>query len=185
MSGTLVVQTLRGPASGANANKIIVPSGQTLDARAGDFLPAAGQIVQELHNKITVHSSFNSTSYTDAAGFNMNITPKYSDSLIVISVWAKTLMDNSTNQCGQDHRLLRDSAVVVHQSQWQNYFNRNVTGSDIYPPLDFTVIDQPNTTSQVNYKLQGRTYAGGPGAWATDSNGGTVAFVMSVKEIAQ
>ena len=31
MAGTLVVQTLQGPTSGANANKVIIPSGQTLD----------------------------------------------------------------------------------------------------------------------------------------------------------
>jgi hypothetical protein len=31
MAGTLTVQNLQGPSSGANANKIIVPSGQTIE----------------------------------------------------------------------------------------------------------------------------------------------------------
>ena len=47
MAGTLTVQNLQGPSSGANANKIIVPSGQTIDASAGTLVPASGQIVQE------------------------------------------------------------------------------------------------------------------------------------------
>mgnify|MGYP005989831973 CR=1 FL=1 len=46
MAGTLQVENLIGPTSGANANKIIIPSGQTLDASSG-FIPASGQVVQE------------------------------------------------------------------------------------------------------------------------------------------
>ena len=35
MASELTVQTLRGPTSGANADTILIPSGQTLDARNG------------------------------------------------------------------------------------------------------------------------------------------------------
>ena len=35
MASELIVQTLKGPTTGANANKVIIPSGQTLDASAG------------------------------------------------------------------------------------------------------------------------------------------------------
>ena len=35
MAGTLTVQNIQGPASGANANKIIIPSGQTLSVTDG------------------------------------------------------------------------------------------------------------------------------------------------------
>ena len=31
MAGTLTVQNIEGPSSGSNANKVIIPSGQTLD----------------------------------------------------------------------------------------------------------------------------------------------------------
>ena len=43
---TLIVENLKGPTTGANANKIIVPSGQTLDASGGAITPSAGQIVK-------------------------------------------------------------------------------------------------------------------------------------------
>jgi hypothetical protein len=184
MAGELIVQTLKGPTSGANAGKVIVADGHILDASAG-FVPAAGQVVQELHNRITTNSSFSSSGYTDMAGFNMNITPEYSDSLIIISVWAKTKMVQTSDQCGHDHRLLRDNTVQVHKSSWQSYFNRSQLATDIYPPLDFTIVDQPNTTSQVNYKVQGRIYGGSHGGWSINSNGGTALYTMTIKEIKQ
>ena len=43
---TLHVENLKGLTSGSNANKIIVPSGQTLDASGGAITPSAGQIVK-------------------------------------------------------------------------------------------------------------------------------------------
>ena len=42
---TLHVENLKGLSSG-NANKIIVPSGQELDASAGTLTPSAGVVIQ-------------------------------------------------------------------------------------------------------------------------------------------
>ena len=41
---TLHVENLKGLSSGGNANKIIVPSGQELDASAGTLTPSAGAV---------------------------------------------------------------------------------------------------------------------------------------------
>lgn len=62
MAGTLTVQNLQGPTTGVNANKVIVPSGHTLDASEG-FTPPAGHVV-----KVTrwTTSSFNGTSSSNA-----------------------------------------------------------------------------------------------------------------------
>lgn len=75
MSGTLVVQNLQGPASGANANKIIVPAGQVLDASAG-FVAPAGHVIQVV-NATTIASPFASTSSSVlvSSGFSVSITP--------------------------------------------------------------------------------------------------------------
>jgi hypothetical protein len=43
---TLQVENLIGPTSGSNANKVIIPSGQTLDASGGTLVPSAGQVVK-------------------------------------------------------------------------------------------------------------------------------------------
>ena len=185
MASELTVQTIQGPSSGANANKVIIPSGHTLDASGGTLMPSAGQVVQELYSENTTGGSFNSTSWTDMPSFSINITPKFSNSLIVISVWAKTGLNNTTTQTAHSNRLLRDNSTTVHLSSWQNYFNVNAVNTDIYPPLDFTVIDFPSTTSTVNYKVQGRGYSGHAGPWGFDNNGGTMKNIMIVREIAQ
>ena len=49
MASELIVQTLKGPTSGANANKVIIPSGQTLDASAGGMTTPAGHAIQVVH----------------------------------------------------------------------------------------------------------------------------------------
>lgn len=46
MASELYVETLKGLTSGDNANKVIIPSGQTLDASAGGFIGATGQVLQ-------------------------------------------------------------------------------------------------------------------------------------------
>lgn len=43
---TLQVENLIGPTSGANANKVIIPSGQTIDVSAGTLVPSAGAVVK-------------------------------------------------------------------------------------------------------------------------------------------
>ena len=181
---TLVVENLKGPTTGANANKIIVPSGQTIDASAGALVPSAGQVIQELVNKISVNTSFSSNSYTDASGFALTITPKYASSKIIISYWAKTGLNNQSSNGGQDYRILRD-ATEIEKSVWQNYLNRTAYASDFYPPLDGTFIDLPNTTSSVTYKLQGRKYGGADASWGTDGCGGTSNYFFSVRELKQ
>ena len=50
---TLHVENLKGLSSGGNANKIIVPSGQTIDASAGTLVPSAGAVVQVVESTRT------------------------------------------------------------------------------------------------------------------------------------
>ena len=87
--GTLTVQTLQAPTSGANANKVIIPSGQTLDASNG-LTPPAGHVVQAVQHLHAATSTGNlgrvdlSTSgFTDI--FSQNITTKLANSVIHVS----------------------------------------------------------------------------------------------------
>jgi hypothetical protein len=85
MVGTLTVQNLQGPTSGANANKVIIPSGQTIDASAGTLVPSAGAVVQVIqeYNPSASHITTTSGSLV-ASGITASITPKYSNSLIIV-----------------------------------------------------------------------------------------------------
>ena len=186
--GTLTVQTLQAPTSGANANKVLIPSGHTLDASAGTILPSANQVVQHLFSVPTSETHFNSGSYTDASGFSVTITPKYSNSKILIRAWAKSEHNNGgggANNTAQDYRLVRNSSSIF-SAIWQNYFNQTSMQDDFYPPFTMNYIDTPSSTSALTYKIQGRLYAGSQRDWKINhGNGGDTKAVMEVLEIKQ
>lgn len=75
---TLHVENLKGLSSGSNANKIIVPSGQTLTA--------PGHVIQVVSISTDHQQSFNTTSYTTFSNFSPTITPKFSNSKILVNV---------------------------------------------------------------------------------------------------
>mgnify|MGYP005993615809 CR=1 FL=1 len=79
---TLLVENLKGPTSGSNADTVIIPSGQTLDTSAATFKPAGKQIVQQTfyHGTDTFTSSGSAWVATPVAS---SITPVYSDSIIM------------------------------------------------------------------------------------------------------
>jgi hypothetical protein len=77
MAGTLTVQNLQGPTSGANANKVIIPSGQELYA--------AGHVVQVQTGVKRGVVGTSSSSYV-ASGLGVSITPKFSNSKLLISI---------------------------------------------------------------------------------------------------
>ena len=83
MASELTVQTLRGPTSGANADTVLIPSGQTLDASNG-FIPPAGTIVQHVYLERSADISSNSSSTIDVN--SLSITPKYANSLLEFQV---------------------------------------------------------------------------------------------------
>jgi len=188
MAGTLQVENLIGPTTGANTNKVVIPAGQTLDASAGTLVPGVNQVMQHLITKPTTKTEFTSTSYADAAGFSITITPKYASSKILIRFWAQTQQNNSgSGNSAHDHRIMRDS-TQIYTTQWRNYFNTSWATSDFYPQLHTQFIDMPSSTSSITYKVQGRVYGGGSGnrPWSIgDYNGGSYDSVMEVVEIKQ
>jgi hypothetical protein len=152
-----------------------------------DLVPNQYQIVQVITTKPTNTTIFNSGSYTDATGFSVAITPKYSNSLILIECWAKAQHSNSlgSGNSAQDHRLLRGS-TQIYSARWQNYFNTNWATSDFYPPFTMQYLDSPSTTSATTYKIQGRLYNGSQLQWMiNEGNGGDQAAVFRATEIKQ
>jgi len=82
---TIKVENLTGITSGANANKIIVPSGQTLDASAATLVPNAGYMVQHKYNRRATDISTSSSSAWIATG-TIAFTPLYADSLLELYI---------------------------------------------------------------------------------------------------
>lgn len=117
MASEIIVNTIKAPTSGANANKVIIPSGVTLDASAGTISPSAGQVVNKEYHYIggSTDQDISSSTYTQV--LSKAYTPKLSSSIIIFNFvvqlrgyyngsagcrWAYRLKFNSS----QDHQVL-------------------------------------------------------------------------------
>jgi len=158
---TLQVENLIGPTSGSNANKVIIPSGQTLDASNG-FVAPAGHVIQTLTD-VSVITESTTTKASDNSFANtslsITITPTSTSSKIVINAVAST---------GSSHpgdgscilRMIRDSTPIGIGNASGNKIragsgrgsNNQDSNSMLNIPLQVT--DTPNTTSAVTYTLQ-------------------------------
>ena len=97
---TLIVENLKGPTTGSNANKIIVPSGQTLDASEG-FTPPAGHVVNVTRwttssfngsSSSNTYTTIASTSLTANAGNIMHVSGVFPTRGDASSGWNLTIL---------------------------------------------------------------------------------------------
>ena len=159
---TLTVQTLQAPTSGANANKVIIPSGHTLDASNGLTTPA-GHVIQFLSQEITAYTTTSSTSAV-ATGFTLTITPKFTSSIIKCTVGFNGFYAAATGAAasiylhknGSFHKYL-DAVVGYARPAGQEHVTSNPT---------LLVTDSPSTTSAVTYAI----------FWKRNSGSGAVHF---------
>ena len=165
---TLHVENLKGLSSGGNANKIIVPSGQELRA--------AGHVVQcqQYYNSQTSHVTTTSTSFV-ASGITKSITPKYSDSLIIIQ--SNITMAYTTNW--MEARMYLGGSAMSSTANYQvGYIDVNHNG---YSSLSFQGQHQATSTSALNFEVYYRT-ASGATAYITHLN---ASAALTLWEIAQ
>ena len=99
---TLFVENLKGPTTGSNANKVIIPTGQTLQIDDGvDYssMPA-GTVIQQVSNFAVSTFSTNSGTYvtTDSS---VSITPRFSNSQMAIWICGSTHYAASNHGRGQ------------------------------------------------------------------------------------
>ena len=116
---TLIVENLKGPTTGSNANKIIVPSGQTLDASGGTITPSSGQIV----NVTTVQDTgMNGASSTNSFVelFNFSLTATAGNKMCVTA--SVPIRGNSTS--GWNLSVFRISAAgtIVFQTGYEGHY---------------------------------------------------------------
>ena len=158
MSSELFVQTIKGPTSGANANKVIIPTGQPMDASAGGMtLPAGvgGKMLQIQHSQYTATTSSSSDAYVDIPNLSVTITPASTSSKIFIaahftvggsgslSTILRILRNNSSFLEGDSIGNRQASQIVIHS-----------TGGDHADNGAFLFTDSPSSTDALTYKAQ-------------------------------
>jgi len=172
MSGELIVQTLKGPTSGANANKVIVPSGQTLDASGGTLVPSAGQVVQTVTGQATGYTSHSTTSWT-ATTLAVTITPKHNNSIIRLDV--STNVWFITGSANADYAALgfyRNGTSILATQYGTVLKGAKGAYENYNDPINFTHYDNPSTTSSLTYTLYARSHVGNWSFGVNDTGSG-------------
>jgi hypothetical protein len=143
MASELIVQTLKGPTTGANANKVIIPSGQTLDASAGSIsLPATtlefpmaifSRYSRAVYSSGTFHTrAFETEEYNDITGASIdgsgyvNLPAGKYHIEAIVSVGASTTYGN-TNETRS--RIYDHAGSVVIESSYSNTGMSQLGGS--------------------------------------------------------
>ena len=154
MASELQVTTLRGVPTGANANQIVVPTGQKIVGTDAASIVAPGHVVQVQSAILTSKASTTSqySTYVDT-GLSVNITPKFSTSKILVT---SSLMV-SNDSTFTFFRLLRDTTALGlgdavgsrHQCTFMYYV---ASGNNTSTANGHTFLDSPATTSLITYK---------------------------------
>lgn len=157
MASEITVQTIKGPTSGANANKILIPSGQTLDIN--DWSPPAGTVLQVV-NSTVAPSNINTTSTSFVTtGVSISITPTSSSSkIIVLLTGGGHYVPEHAHFCYVT--VFRDGTNIGNSTKGlECYYSLNADTQDIRSH-SLSVVDSPNTTSSTAYTFYMRKDGG-------------------------
>ena len=158
---TLQVENLIGPTSGSNANKVIIPSGQTLHA--------AGHVMQVIQTRHTTSAVFAVNAFTDT-GLSASIIPSSTTSKILVTGYMMG-SGNEGNQEGSMFRLYKNTGsgdTHISAADGSAESNRigvftqisGLTGdTEGLRTAPYDYLDSPNTTSSVTYKIYCRGYS--------------------------
>ena len=141
-----------------NKNSAIIPysDGSTTYKTSPSGIVAASpgcvlQVKQVIKNDTF---STTSTSYVDIPGLSIDITPTNSSSKIMVMVNLGGT-GNSTNSTNMFRYTRNGTALTTSSETWGSMFTV-YTGTRGTIPASFSLLDSPNTTSSLNYKLQMR-----------------------------
>jgi len=187
---TLHVENLKGLSSGGNANKIIVPSGQTIDASAGTLVPSAGQVIQVQKSSIrTAASTFSTTTLAEVSGnYRVSITPKIATSSYIHCTFSYHSIINDSTMMGVAIYVSTDGGSTFASAMdggGQNpaigETHRNETSGRISTRSHTsTFYDQYSTTDPLIFTIYANRSSGSSIARINDNGGGSFLTCMEI-----
>ena len=175
MASELIVQTIQGPSSGANANKVIIPSGHTLSA--------AGHVIQvKTFTSGSSLGTINTTTFADI--LSCSFTTKEDGSLVVISGAAPLYTnDSSAIWSGSNYiQLVRGSSVLAG---YEHPGPKN-TLDEFSSSSAVEYAETLATAGTYTYKIQARmTTSGGYLQYNRNTAGALSSTRLTIMEIAQ
>ena len=153
---TLHVENLKGPTSGANANTIIVPTGQTL--------AAPGHVIQTVQTVYKNVLSFTGTSDVDVMA--VTITPRSTSSKILVKIDISVSHQNSYSaliKCKRGSTFIGGGVQNASYSStidnvWFNVRATSTDNTNAYALESYSksFLDSPSTTSATTYTVTAR-----------------------------
>ena len=148
-----------------DTDKIAVYDGSSWVYKTADVYPKAGAVLQVVSTTKTDTFSTSSTSYTDATGLSVSITPTSTSSKVFV---VSTIHATINNQGYLYLQLVRGSTAVavgdVRGSRIQSSTVGNSNQDFTWFP-HITYLDSPSTTSATTYKIQIKTGPSGGTAY--------------------
>jgi hypothetical protein len=139
---TLHVENLKGLSSGSNANKIIVPSGQTLYP--------AGHVIQVVVGELSTNNITSTTQSYASTGLTCSITPSSTSSKILVMVNAVGLYKS-----GADTAVALKITDGTSSYEFETLAAYNAsTNVNAVGGASYSRLWTPSSTSQQTYTLQ-------------------------------
>jgi len=140
---------------------------------------STGKILQVTSTSVTAAVTSSTTSYADITGYTLSITPSATSSKILFMCYIQYYFQDSDVQSGASTKILRniDGGTYSNLSAQSAGISNIASDTDnsagsLNAGLDaptITIIDSPNTTDVVNYKMQGAAPWGGTAYYGYDS----------------
>ena len=156
----------------------------------------AGKILQVKSTLIKDVKSTQSTSYSDISGFNVNITPSATSSKILVQISMRVSGESNEGYFQLVRRVGGTDTAIGNGTGGNHAAFTSIFFPVVYGYYDmvstsFVMLDSPNTTSAITYKvqwrlLQGQTlYLGRTGYSTTAANySGSSSNTITVMEVA-
>ena len=154
-----------------------------------------GKVLQVLSTAKTNTFSSTSTSYTDITGYSVAITPSSTSSKIFIQGFLSVSV-NAWSTYGAFFQLVRGSTNILTSSgssangsfSYSHEAASEIASKKGMSPAGFCFLDSPSSTSEITYKVQGKTSSGTNGEFYINYNGSggvnyTATSVITVMEV--
>jgi len=121
----------------------------------------AGQVIQVVSTNKTDTFSMSSGTFADITGLSVSITPASASNKILVIATLGVISGTSLNQ--MFFKMVRDSTNLLLPSSAGSRtlcnFGIQVNGADKANMAGYQLLDSPNTTSSVSYKVQAASQA--------------------------
>ena len=152
---------------------------------SGNGVQIPGHVVQVVSNIVTGQQSFTSTSPA-ASNLSLSITPKYSNSKLLIMITINGVHNGSTAS-GINLHLYRDGSPASigslsgNSARWLYAASYNTAGASIIS-ASLNALDDANNTSSTTYTIYCSLFGSGTGYFSVNTDDQSSITIMEIAQ---